>query len=98
MLSKHTGHTDESISIVICDRAFGDEPVGVFTGDTLFVSDVGRSDFFPDRSEEVAGNLFDSLFDKLLPLGDQVIIYPAHGGRVGLRRRDGGPGVLHHRL
>jgi len=73
------GHTDESISVVIRDRQFGDTPVGVFTGDALFVGDVGRTDFYPDRAQEVAGFLHDSIFEKLLPLGDQVILYPAHG-------------------
>lgn len=73
------GHTDESISIAVCDKEFGDAVVAVFTGDALFVGDVGRTDFFPDRAEEVAGNLYDSIFNKLLPLGDHVLIYPGHG-------------------
>lgn len=73
------GHTDESISIVIYDPGFGDEAVGVFTGDALFVGDVGRTDFFPERAAEVAGNLYDSIFKRLLPLGDQALLYPAHG-------------------
>jgi hydroxyacylglutathione hydrolase len=72
------GHTDDSLSFVIYDEGFGDEAVGVFTGDALFVGDVGRTDFYPDRAEEVAGLLFDSL-QKLVGLGDQAIIYPAHG-------------------
>ena len=73
------GHTDDSISIAFAHLDTGTDPVGVFTGDTLFVGDVGRADFYPDRREEVAGRLFDSLHDKLLPLGDQTLIYPAHG-------------------
>jgi len=73
------GHTFESISIAFYDTVFGEEAVGVFTGDALFIGDVGRTDFFPDRAEEVAGLLYDSIFEKLLPLGDQVILYPAHG-------------------
>lgn len=73
------GHTFESISVAVSDRSFGDEAVGVFTGDALFIGDVGRTDFFPDRAEEVAGLLYDSLFGKLLPLGDQTILFPAHG-------------------
>ena len=73
------GHTMESISLVVTDSNYGDTPVGVFTGDALFVGDVGRTDFFPDRAREVAGMLYDSIFNKLLPLGDQAIIYPAHG-------------------
>jgi len=73
------GHTYESISITLADKAYGEEPVAVFTGDALFIGDVGRTDFFPDRAEEVAGLLYDSIFRKLLPLGDHVILYPAHG-------------------
>lgn len=73
------GHTMESISLVLTDRNSGNTPVAVFTGDALFVGDVGRTDFFPDRAREVAGMLYDSIFSKLLPLGDQAIIYPAHG-------------------
>lgn len=73
------GHTLDSISIVVRHTETGDSPLGVFTGDALFVNDVGRTDFYPDRAEEVAGLLYDSLHDKLLPLGDQTIVYPAHG-------------------
>ena len=73
------GHTFESISIAIFDRDYGNKAVGVFTGDALFVGDVGRTDFFPDQAEKVAGMLYDSIFEKLLPLGDQTILYPAHG-------------------
>jgi hydroxyacylglutathione hydrolase len=72
------GHTDDHVAYVIGDRDFDEGPVGVFTGDALFVGDVGRTDFYPDRAEEVAGALFDSL-RKILALGDQAIIYPAHG-------------------
>jgi hydroxyacylglutathione hydrolase len=76
----HTpGHTYDSISIVLADKSFSDEPVAVFTGDALFIGDVGRTDFFPDKAEEVAGLLYDSIFKKILPLGEQVIVYPAHG-------------------
>ena len=73
------GHTFESISLVLTDRNYGDDPVAVFTGDALFVGDAGRTDFFPDRAEEVAGLLYDSIFGKILPLGDQTILHPAHG-------------------
>jgi hydroxyacylglutathione hydrolase len=73
------GHTFESISIVVTDTNFEDGAVAVFTGDALMIGDVGRTDFFPDRAEEVAGLLYDSIFNKLLPLGDQTILYPSHG-------------------
>lgn len=72
------GHTDDSLSFAFYDLDFGKEAVGVFTGDALFVGDVGRTDFYPDRAREVAGLLYDSL-QKLCALGDQAVIYPAHG-------------------
>lgn len=72
------GHTDDHLAFVIHDSAYSEGPVGVFTGDALFVGDVGRTDFYPDRKREVAGLLYDSL-QKLMALGDQAIIYPAHG-------------------
>lgn len=73
------GHTFESISLVLRDKSFGSQPIGVFTGDLLFIGSVGRTDFFPDRHQEVAGLQYDGIFEKILPLGDQVILYPAHG-------------------
>ena len=72
------GHTDDSLSFALYDTAFGADAVAVFTGDALFVGDVGRTDFYPDRAAAVAGLLFDSL-GKILALGDQAILYPAHG-------------------
>jgi hydroxyacylglutathione hydrolase len=72
------GHTDDSISLVLADADFGDDAVAVFTGDALFIGDVGRTDFYPDRAREVAGLLFDSL-RRLEALGDHVVVYPAHG-------------------
>jgi hydroxyacylglutathione hydrolase len=55
-------------------------PLMVFTGDTLFAGEVGRTDLpGEDRTLEMAGMLYDSLFEKLLPLGDGVIVCPAHG-------------------
>lgn len=73
------GHTDESISITLADTGFSDAPVAVFTGDALFIGDTGRADFYPERAEEVAGLLYDSIFERLLPLGDHVLLLPAHG-------------------
>lgn len=72
------GHTDDSLSFALYDTEFGEDAVAVFTGDALFIGDVGRTDFYPDRAEEVAGLLYDSL-QKLLALGDQALVYPAHG-------------------
>lgn len=72
------GHTDDSLSFALYDTGFGADAVGVFTGDALFVGDVGRTDFYPDRAAAVAGLLYDSL-GRIMALGDQAIIYPAHG-------------------
>jgi len=76
----HTpGHSDESISLALAHTASGSDPIGVFTGDALFVGSVGRSDFYPNRMAESARLQYDSIFRKLLPLGDGVLLYPAHG-------------------
>jgi hydroxyacylglutathione hydrolase len=72
------GHTDDSLSFALYASGSDEDALGVFSGDALFVGDVGRTDFYPDRPREVAGNLFDSL-RKLEALGDQAILYPAHG-------------------
>lgn len=74
------GHTPESMSYALLDRSAGPEVIGVFTGDALFVGEVGRVDLFgPEPIEELAVQLFDSLHTKLIPLGPEVMIYPAHG-------------------
>src|SRR5262245_16868950 len=77
------GHTPESISIAVYDLARSDtEPHAVLTGDTLFVGDVGRPDLRAALGWSAAdlGNLlYDSLQQKLLPLPDSSLVYPAHG-------------------
>jgi hydroxyacylglutathione hydrolase len=72
------GHTLGSMSYLLSDPE--GIPWVVFTGDTLFAGDVGRVDFMGiDQAPVMAGHLHDSLFRKLLPLGDGVIVCPAHG-------------------
>jgi glyoxylase-like metal-dependent hydrolase (beta-lactamase superfamily II)/rhodanese-related sulfurtransferase len=74
------GHTIESVSIAVTDLDRRETPYAVLTGDTLFIGDVGRPDLAPDLTpQQLAGMLFDSLHQKLLPLGDDVEVYPAHG-------------------
>jgi hydroxyacylglutathione hydrolase len=73
------GHTPEHICYVVSDTSRGPDPVAVFCGDTLFVGDVGRPDLFPNRAEELASKLYDSLHEKLLALPDSCEVYPAHG-------------------
>jgi hydroxyacylglutathione hydrolase len=73
------GHTEESISLVLAEADIPDRALAVFTGDALFAGDTGRTDFFPGREDEMAGKLHDSLHRKILPLGDDVLLCPAHG-------------------
>ena len=76
----HTpGHSPDSISLVAGDRVRADADWLVFTGDTLFIGDVGRPDLHGDTNTALfAGQLFDSLFSKLLKLDDMVEVYPSH--------------------
>ena len=82
LIAIHTpGHTDESISYAIVEAASGDKAIMVFSGDTLFVGDVGRIDLHgSEEAPRLAGYLYDSIFNKILPLGDGVLLCPAHGG------------------
>ena len=74
------GHTPEHICLLVFDASQGGEPFGVFTGDTLFNLDVGRPDLLGEGTERrLAAALHQSLFGKLLPLGDGMEIYPCHG-------------------
>ncbi len=73
------GHTEEGISIVSYDEG-ATEPRAVFTGDTLFIGDVGRPDLSPTKTpQELAAMLFESLHTKLLTLPDETLVFPAHG-------------------
>ncbi|WP_445381507.1 MBL fold metallo-hydrolase [Robiginitalea sp. IMCC43444] len=78
----HTpGHTMESTTYLLRDAS--GKPHAIFSGDTLFLGDVGRPDLAQKAAdmtqEELAGILFDSLREKIMPLPDEVIVYPAHG-------------------
>ncbi|OJA07418.1 rhodanese-like domain-containing protein [Halomonas sp. QHL1] len=74
------GHTPEHISLQLFDTQQGSDPIALFTGDTLFNLDVGRPDLLGEGSErKLAGELFHTLFDRYLPLGDRIEIYPCHG-------------------
>lgn len=77
----HTpGHTLESTTYLLTDEHGKDHCI--FSGDTLFIGDVGRPDLAQKGNltmEDLAGMLYDSLNDKIKPLADDVIVYPAHG-------------------
>ena len=78
----HTpGHTLESSTYLLRDEAGKD--YAIFTGDTLFLGDVGRPDLAIKQGavtkEDLAGMLYNSLRNKIMPLADDIIVYPAHG-------------------
>ncbi|WP_266206190.1 MBL fold metallo-hydrolase [Pontibacter kalidii] len=77
----HTpGHTMESTTYLLIDKNGKDH--AIFSGDTLFIGDVGRPDLAAKSDltqDQLAGHLFDSLRNKIMPLADDVIVYPAHG-------------------
>lgn len=78
----HTpGHTMESVVYLLKDEKGEDH--AIFTGDTLFLGDVGRPDLAQKigslTKEDLAGKLYDSLRTKIMPLSDDIIVYPAHG-------------------
>jgi len=92
----HTpGHTMESSSMLLKDH--NKKKVGIFTGDTLFIGDVGRPDLAVTTTvtkEDLAAKIYDSIHSKILPLPDDVIIWPNHGAgsacgkSLGVKRFD----------
>jgi glyoxylase-like metal-dependent hydrolase (beta-lactamase superfamily II)/rhodanese-related sulfurtransferase len=82
IVALHTpGHTMESTTFLLRDENGKDH--AIFSGDTLFLGDVGRPDLAQKAAsmtqEQLAGLLYDSLMTKIMPLADDVIVYPAHG-------------------
>lgn len=74
------GHTPESLTYTLADTNSSYSPIFAFTGDSLFSGDTGRVDLFGKSKEEIAAEmLYNSLFKKILPLGDHVILCPSHG-------------------
>ncbi len=78
----HTpGHTMESTTFLLIDE--GGKETAIFSGDTLFLGDVGRPDLAQKAAdmtqEQLAGMLYDSLMNKIMPLSDEITVYPAHG-------------------
>ncbi len=76
------GHTPEGITIVAENTENSEEPLKAFTGDTLFIGDVGRPDLIGSKgftAEQMGAMLYDSLREKILILPDETEIYPAHG-------------------
>jgi len=77
------GHTIESISILVYDLQIdAAKPYAVLTGDTLFIGDVGRPDLRASlgwSAQDLGAHLYDSLRNRLMPLPDETLVYPAHG-------------------
>lgn len=76
----HTpGHTLGHMSYALYDKG-KDSAMMLFSGDCLFMGGVGRTDFYGEENlEKMTGLLYESIFKKLLPLGDEVLLFPAHG-------------------
>jgi hydroxyacylglutathione hydrolase len=76
------GHTPEGITVLVRDGEDEKAPAKMFTGDTLFIGDVGRPDLVGSKgftAEQMGAMLYDSLHDKIMPLPDETEVYPAHG-------------------
>ena len=74
------GHTDDSMCYVVADTSVGPDPITMFTGDTLFVNEVGRTDLVDITThEQMSKKLYKSLHDKVLIHEDDVSIHPGHG-------------------
>jgi glyoxylase-like metal-dependent hydrolase (beta-lactamase superfamily II)/rhodanese-related sulfurtransferase len=77
----HTpGHTPESVTLLVVDTTRAPEPWLAMTGDTLFVGDIGRPDLVgAEAARGLAADMYESLFHRILPLSDSLLIYPGHG-------------------
>ena len=74
------GHTNESISILVRDRDVSDDVYMIFTGDSLFAGEIGRCDLYGEvNKRKMAESMYISIFKKILLIGDNVIVCPAHG-------------------
>jgi len=81
LTARHTpGHTPEHLSYVAGEKKRAPKPWGVFTGDSLFVNSAGRPDLMGDnQAEKLVEQLYDTLYKFYRTLGDDLILYPAHG-------------------
>ena len=81
IVALHTpGHTPESMCYAVYLEDTPEQAWAVFSGDTLFIGETGRTDLTdPSQTAQHAGQLYDAVHAKLLPLGDQTILLPAHG-------------------
>jgi len=77
----HTpGHTEDSMSYLTADMSVGPSPFAFFTGDTLFVGEIGRTDLVDiTRHEDMTRKIYHSLHEKILTVSDGVVVYPGHG-------------------
>lgn len=73
------GHTPEHMSFLAIDPSQGDEPVAIFTGDALFVGEVGRPDLLGEKeTRRLAGHLYETVTDRFSNLNDALVVYPGH--------------------
>jgi hydroxyacylglutathione hydrolase len=77
----HTpGHTPEHLSYLLYEKAFADRPAALFSGDALFVGEVGRPDLLGnDATDTLLVQLYDTIFERLSGLPDDLVVHPGHG-------------------
>lgn len=74
------GHTPDSVTVLVADTTRSDQPWMALTGDTLFVGDIGRPDLVGvEAARGLAGSMYETLHELVLPLPDGVMVYPGHG-------------------
>jgi hydroxyacylglutathione hydrolase len=74
------GHTNDSLCFTVYERLHSETPLFIFTGDTLLAGDVGRTDLLGEgQTISQSKKLYRSIFERTLPLGDHLAVYPAHG-------------------
>jgi len=74
------GHTNDSLCFTVYERLHSETPLFIFTGDTLLAGDVGRTDLLGEgQTISQSKKLYRSIFERILPLGDHLAVYPAHG-------------------
>lgn len=84
------GHTPEHMAYLLTDPAQGPDPVALFSGDVLFVGEVGRPDLLGvDQTEALAGQLFHTVTERLARLDDAIVVYPGHTAGSSCGRKIG---------
>ena len=84
------GHTPEHLAYLLTDPTLGQQPSALFSGDLLFVGEVGRPDLLgAAHTDSLVNQLYDSIFQRLMPFPDELVVYPGHGAGSSCGKRIG---------